>query len=174
ATAVLAHGDDTTPVTTERLREIARLIQSCRPGSIWRIGLSEPVDVIGLHTALTQARYALAGTHTATPSSPQVARLRDLDGLEMLLAGIPGHVRDVYRETVLGPLTRAGRGSGAMLLETLEAFLAHDCSWTRTAEALHVHINTVHYRVARIETLTGRDLSRLDDRVDLRAALLSR
>ncbi|MFB7276223.1 PucR family transcriptional regulator [Streptomyces hydrogenans] len=174
ATAVLAHGDDTTPVTTERLREIARLIQSCRPESTWRVGLSEPVAATGLHTALTQARYALAGTHAAAPSSPQVARLRDLDGLEMLLAGVPGHVREVYRETVLGPLTRAGRGSGAMLLETLEVFLAHDCSWTRTAEALHVHINTVHYRVERIETLTGRDLSRLDDRVDLRAALLNR
>ncbi|WP_411074206.1 PucR family transcriptional regulator [Streptomyces sp. cmx-4-7] len=61
-----------------------------------------------------------------------------------------------------------------MLLETLEAFLAHDCSWTRTAEALHIHVNTVHYRVERIETLTGRDLSRLDDRADLRAALLCR
>ena len=61
-----------------------------------------------------------------------------------------------------------------MLLETLEVFLAHDCSWTRTAEALHIHVNTVHYRVERIETLTGRDLSRLDDRVDLSAALLCR
>ncbi|MGW3402435.1 PucR family transcriptional regulator, partial [Streptomyces zhihengii] len=61
-----------------------------------------------------------------------------------------------------------------MLLETLETFLAHDCSWARTAEALHVHVNTVHYRVERIEALTGRDLSRLDDRADLRAALLCR
>ncbi|MEU9852387.1 PucR family transcriptional regulator [Streptomyces sp. NPDC047974] len=174
ATAVLANGDDTTRATTERLREIAHLIQSCRPASTWRVGLSEPVAATALNTALTQARYALAGTRTAAPSSPQVARLRDLDGLEMLLAGVPGPVREVYRETVLGPLTRAGRGSGAMLLETLEVFLAHDGSWTRTAEALHVHVNTVHYRVERIETLTGRDLSRLDDRVDLRAALLSR
>ncbi|MFI9121190.1 PucR family transcriptional regulator [Streptomyces bikiniensis] len=61
-----------------------------------------------------------------------------------------------------------------MLLETLEVLLAHDCSWTRTAEALRIHVNTVHYRVERIEVLTGRDLSRLDDRVDLRAALLCR
>ncbi|MFD5769035.1 PucR family transcriptional regulator [Streptomyces sp. NPDC127049] len=158
----------------EQLREIARSIQSCRPGSTWHLGLSDPVDASALHTGLAQARYALAGARTEVPASPRVARLRDLGGLATLLAGVPASVREVYRENVLGPLTRAGRGSGAMLLETLEVFLAHDCSWTRTAEALHVHINTVHYRVERIESLTGRDLSRLDDRVDLRAALLSR
>ncbi|GHG12071.1 PucR family transcriptional regulator [Streptomyces zaomyceticus] len=174
ATAVLAHGDDTTHGTTERLREVAHLIQCCRPGSTWHVGLSEPVGPSALNTALTQARYALAGTRAATPPSPRVARVRDLDRLAMLLAGVPASVRDIYRETVLGPLSRAGQRSGAMLLETLEVFLAHDCSWTRTAETLHIHINTVHYRVGRIETLTGRDLSRLDDRVDLRAALLSR
>ncbi|MFI9270714.1 helix-turn-helix domain-containing protein [Kitasatospora sp. NPDC052896] len=50
--------------------------------------------------------------------------------------------------------------------------MAHDCSWARTAQALHVHVNTVHYRVRRIEELTARDLGHLDDRLDLRAALL--
>ncbi|WP_306329627.1 PucR family transcriptional regulator [Streptomyces venezuelae] len=163
-----------TQTTAERLRDVADLIQSCRPGSTWRVGLSEPVPAHGLNTALTQARYALAGARTAVPSVPRVARLRDLDGLALLLAGVPASVREVYRETVLGPLTKAGRGSATMLLDTLEVFLAHDCSWTRTAEALHVHVNTVHYRVDRIQALTGRDLSRLDDRVDLRAALLCR
>ncbi|MFF6884330.1 PucR family transcriptional regulator [Streptomyces sp. NPDC012421] len=176
-TATAAAGTAAAARTAERLREVAHLIQSCRPGSTWHVGLSEPIeatDATALHTGLVQARHALAGARTAAPPSPQVARVRDLDGLEMLLAGVPASVREVFRETVLGPLTRAGRGSGAMLMETLEVFLAHDCSWTRTAEALHVHVNTVHYRVERIETLTGRDLSRLDDRVDLRAALLCR
>ncbi|GGV10216.1 hypothetical protein GCM10010260_56110 [Streptomyces filipinensis] len=47
-------------------------------------------------------------------------------------------------------------------------------SWARTAEALHLHVNTVHYRIQRIEHFTGRDLSRLRDRLDLWAALLCR
>jgi hypothetical protein len=37
---------------------------------------------------------------------------------------------------------------------------------------VHVHVNTVHYRVRRIEQLTGRDLSDVADQADLRAALL--
>ncbi|WP_369265516.1 PucR family transcriptional regulator [Streptomyces sp. R35] len=61
-----------------------------------------------------------------------------------------------------------------MLLETLETFLRCDGSWARTAEALHLHVNTVHYRIGRIEHVAGRDLSRLHDRLGLRAALLCR
>ncbi|MCX5229530.1 PucR family transcriptional regulator [Streptomyces sp. NBC_00233] len=180
--AVLAHETDTTEetaadtadATRDRLREVWPLVQACRPESTWQAGISAPVATpAGLNTALKQARYALAAARTATRPAPRVAGLRDLDGLALLLGGIPDAVREVYRETVLGPLLNGGR-SGAMLLDTLEVFLAHDCSWTRTAEALHIHVNTVHYRVERIETLTGRDLSRLDDRVDLSAALLCR
>ncbi|MCX5297385.1 helix-turn-helix domain-containing protein [Streptomyces sp. NBC_00193] len=32
-------------------------------------------------------------------------------------------------------------------------------------------MNTVHYRIERVEALTGRDLSRLDHKLDLYAAL---
>ncbi|MGE6738544.1 helix-turn-helix domain-containing protein, partial [Streptomyces sp. NPDC059900] len=35
-------------------------------------------------------------------------------------------------------------------------------------------VNTVHYRIERVQDLTGRDLSRLDHKLDLRAALLCR
>lgn len=62
----------------------------------------------------------------------------------------------------------------AVLLSTLETFLACDRSWARTAQELHLHVNTVHYRIQRIEHFTGRDLSRLRDRLDLWAALLCR
>ncbi|MFI6406360.1 helix-turn-helix domain-containing protein [Streptomyces sp. NPDC050548] len=62
----------------------------------------------------------------------------------------------------------------AVLLGILETFLACDGSWARTAEALHQHVNSVHYRIGRIECFTGRDLSRLYDRLDLWAALLCR
>ncbi|MGW6707019.1 PucR family transcriptional regulator [Streptomyces sp. NPDC054956] len=65
----------------------------------------------------------------------------------------------------------AGGARGRDAAQTLEVFLANNCSWTRTAEALHLHVNTVHYRIERVEALTGRDLSRLDHKLDLYAAL---
>ncbi|MFF3460377.1 PucR family transcriptional regulator [Streptomyces sp. NPDC002730] len=100
--------------------------------------------------------------------------VEDLSTLESLLAGVPDDVRAAYSSRTLGRLLLSGRASHNMLLETLEVFLAHNCSWARTAEALHLHVNTVHYRIQRVEALTGRDLSRLDHKLDLRAALLCR
>jgi DNA-binding PucR family transcriptional regulator len=61
----------------------------------------------------------------------------------------------------------------AGLRETLEAFLDCSGSWSRTAQRLHLHVNTVRYRIGRVEELTGRDLSRLEDRVDVFLALRS-
>ncbi|MFB6840328.1 PucR family transcriptional regulator [Streptomyces sp. NPDC056361] len=173
ATAVVAHDKGAASGVRARLSDVWPLIHACSPDVILHAGASAAAATpAGLNTALTQARYALAAARAAAPSAPRVAGPGDLDGLGRLLAGIPADVRNAYRETVLGPLLGVGRGSGTMLLDTLEVFLAHDCSWARTAEALHVHVNTVHYRVQRIEALTGRDLSRLDHKVDLRAALL--
>ncbi|MFK3734757.1 PucR family transcriptional regulator [Streptomyces sp. NPDC088090] len=175
ATAVVARDPDAGYDVRALLGEVWPLLPACRPGAVPYAGVSGPVDAPErLAAALAQARHALAAARAAGPAAPRVAGLGDLDGLGALLAGVPAEVREVYRVTVLGPLLGTGRGAGAMLLDTLEAFLAHDCSWARTAGALGVHVNTVHYRVGRIEALTGRDLSRLDHRADLRAALLCR
>ncbi|MGW6416803.1 PucR family transcriptional regulator [Streptomyces sp. NPDC055055] len=175
ATAVVAHERKAATEVRERLGDAWPLVHACGPDVPLHAGVSAPATAPEqLNASLGQARYALAAARATDPSAPGVAGLGDLDGLGKLLAGIPAGVRNAYSETVLGPLLGAGRGSGTMLLETLEVFLAHDCSWARTAEALHVHVNTVHYRVERIETLTGRDLARLDHKADLRAALFCR
>ncbi|MER5964986.1 helix-turn-helix domain-containing protein [Streptomyces sp. NPDC002057] len=151
------------------------LLHASAPGAAPHAGVSETVAApADLATALTQARYALAAARTSGPEDAGVAGVGDLSGLATLLAGIPHDVRTVYRHTVLGPLLPGGRAAHATLLDTLEVFLAHNCSWARTAEALHLHVNTVHYRIQRVEALTGRDLSRLDHKLDLRAALLCR
>jgi DNA-binding PucR family transcriptional regulator len=38
---------------------------------------------------------------------------------------------------------------------------------------MHLHVNTVRYRIGRVEQLSGRDLARIEDRVDLFLALRS-
>ncbi|ALO06115.1 Transcriptional regulator [Streptomyces venezuelae] len=175
AVAVLAHSPDQDFDVRARLAEVWSLLHDCRPGAALHAGVSDPVSSpVELPSALAQARYALAGARTTPSSTARVAGLADLAGLRTLLPGIPSPVRRVYLDTVLGPLLRADQGSRAMLLETLEVFLDNNCSWARTAEALHLHVNTVHYRIERIERLIGRNLSRLDDKLDVRAALLCR
>ncbi|UZJ32633.1 helix-turn-helix domain-containing protein [Streptomyces endophytica] len=162
--------EDSTP-----LAEVWPALTACRPQAPLHAGASAPAAAPGdLNSAFQQARYALASARAAAPDGARVTGVEDLGTLAELLAGVPTEVRAAFSSQVLGPLARAGTTSHRMLLETLEVFLAQHGSWARTAEALHLHVNTVHYRIQRIETLTGRDLSRLDHKLDLHAALLCR
>ncbi|MFF7586182.1 helix-turn-helix domain-containing protein [Kitasatospora purpeofusca] len=131
------------------------------------IGPTVPPTAADLRPALVQARYAL----DARPPGG-VGRWASTASLADLLRGIPPEVTAAFHQRLLAPLVDHDRHNTVSLVATLDAFLRHNASWSRTAEALHVHVNTVHYRVKRIEELTGRSLLRLDDRLDLRTALL--
>ncbi|MFF5088590.1 helix-turn-helix domain-containing protein [Streptomyces niveus] len=160
---------------TEPLAAIWPRIAACDPSRPQHAGTGPRADgPENLNGALSQARYALASGRNAAPDTSSVTDAASFTGLAALLTGIPEEVRAAYSRTVLGPLLAADNASSAVLLQTLETFLARDGSWARAAEELHLHVNTVHYRIGRVELITGRDLSRLDDRLDLRAALLCR
>ncbi|MFA1551023.1 PucR family transcriptional regulator [Actinomadura chokoriensis] len=70
---------------------------------------------------------------------------------------------------LLAPLDRKPE-----LLRTLERYLAFDLDRRTTGAALHVHPNTVAYRVRRISALTGLDPARPRDLQLLHAALIAR
>ncbi|MFJ9821703.1 PucR family transcriptional regulator [Streptomyces sp. NPDC101151] len=151
------------------------LVAACAPDVLLHGGLGTPAaDATGLPGALAEARYALSSARSTGPDASSLSDAVTLTTLDTLLTGVPAEVRSAFSRTVLGTLLNTENASAAALLNTLEVFLAHDGSWARTAEALHLHVNTVHYRIQRIEHFTGRDLSRLRDRLDLWAALLCR
>lgn len=92
---------------------------------------------------------------------------------EAVLASVPAPVLSSLRDRLLGPLRDYDARRDAELLATLSSFLACDGSWSLCASRMYVHVNTVRYRISRIESLTGRDLSALADRVDFFLALRS-
>lgn len=101
----------------------------------------------------------------------RVGTFADVSTYRMLL-GL--HERSVLRrfaDDILAPLRRHDEQSGTELERTLRVFLGHDAHWSTTAGDLYIHVNTLRNRVARIGELTGRDVNRLDDRVDLFLAL---
>lgn len=65
-------------------------------------------------------------------------------------------------ERVLAPLLQYDRQKGGELTKTLETYLECNFSRTRTAEKLHLHRNSLNYRLQKIEELLGRDLDSLD------------
>ncbi|UNS95209.1 PucR family transcriptional regulator ligand-binding domain-containing protein [Streptomyces tubbatahanensis] len=128
------------------------------------VGVSEARrGVPGLRTGYFEARQgaqAGPGVHRASPLS--------ITGLLMGNLELPLH--DLGR-AVLAPLLRYDEEHHAELTATLRTYLAHDCAPAATAEALTLHRNSLRYRLRLVEQLTGRDLGRLANRMELWLAL---
>ncbi|MER8084656.1 PucR family transcriptional regulator [Streptomyces sp. NPDC058316] len=124
----------------------------------------------GLRGALEEARHARR-VAAARPGRVCAAGHHELASHVLLLPFVPDDVRRAFTARLLDPLRDYDRRHRAELIPTLETFLDCDGSWTRCAARLHLHVNTLRYRVGRIEQLTGRDLSRLEDKLDFFLAL---
>ncbi|MFJ2775781.1 PucR family transcriptional regulator [Kitasatospora sp. NPDC087315] len=160
------------PVPADALRELlAPLEAGLGPEGRITLGVSAPAsEAGGLRGALEEARHARR-IAAARVGRVCVAGPEELASHVLLLAAVPDEVRRAFRGRLLDKVIGYDLEHQADLVRTLEAFLRSDGSWTRCAAQLHVHVNTLRYRIGRIEELTGRDLSRLEDRVDFYLAL---
>ena len=86
--------------------------------------------------------------------------------LEVLLDEIRPEMREDYLSRTIRELMPYGE-----LLETLSMYFSCNLSRKDTAELLHIHINTLHYRLKRIEDLTRLNPRKLIDLVILYLAL---
>ncbi|OON80652.1 PucR family transcriptional regulator [Streptomyces tsukubensis] len=135
------------------------------------LGVSAPVhSAEALRGALEEARHARR-VAAARPGPVCAAGHQELASHVLLLPFVPDDVRRAFTARLLDPLRAYDQRHRAELIPTLEAFLDSDGSWTRCAGRLHLHVNTLRYRVGRIEQLTGRNLSRLEDKLDFFLAL---
>ncbi|WP_282935799.1 helix-turn-helix domain-containing protein [Paenibacillus sp. RC67] len=73
----------------------------------------------------------------------------------------------LYENSGLRKLRGYDTEHNSCLLETLDVFLNHDSSLKDTADALHIHINTLNYRLKRITEIGGIDLKNMDHKVSL-------
>lgn len=136
------------------------------------IGLSDAAPLSGLVGMWDEARHA-QGLAARGKEAVSIVEGREITSHVLLLATVPDDIRRTFVNRVLGPVLEYDAEHNAGLLATLESFLECSGSWNRAAQAMHLHVNTVRYRIGRVEDLTGRDMSRLEDRVDVFLALRS-
>ncbi len=135
------------------------------------VGLADPVrSPEGLCGALEQARHT-AALAQPRPGGVDVAEPDHLVSHRMLLAAVPPDVSKAFRTRVLDPLLEYDARHRSDLVATLRRFLECDGSWRQCAASMHLHVNTVRYRMRRVEELTGRDLRNPLDRMDLALAV---
>lgn len=131
------------------------------------VGLSRPFPAgDSLAVARREARWALsraleAGRATVSYGEDRTERwlTSDIEDLRALV------------EQVLGAVTRYDATHGSGLLTSVRVWLEHDRQTERAAKALHVHPNTLLYRVRRFEEISGRSLASTESLAEVWLAL---
>jgi purine catabolism regulator len=135
-------------------------------GGSARIGVSQKLASLSrFQDAVREATWALSVADRRETALSYYGReshwigLSDVDDAHALV------------DRVLDPLRRYDAAHGSDLVMTLDAFLRHRRSWQATADVLHVHRQTVLYRLRRISELTGLDPAETEALVELWTAL---
>jgi sugar diacid utilization regulator len=115
------------------------------------IGISDAVDDLA---ALAGARgRALIAVTTNAETGAAVTLFDELRGLSDVAQRLPPALARELVESTLGPLRAHGD-----LVATLHAYVAHGGRQRETAEALHIHPNTLLQRLRRCAELGGPDV----------------
>lgn len=141
-------------------------------GSDPTLGVGSPgVGADGLGRSIDESLVSIALARSR-PEGDRIVGRGQIGSIAHVLGVVDREILAGYRATILGPVERWDTDRGTELGRTLQVFLENGCRWRVTAAALHIHHNTLRYRLQRVEELTGRDLDLVADRLDLQVALL--
>jgi DNA-binding PucR family transcriptional regulator len=130
---------------------------TCRQPGEYAPAFTIARDAIGL-----VRRLGRAGT---------VVSVADLGPYALLLRASDPADLEAFARRALAPLVDHDARHGGELVATLRAYLAEDRVQRRAAARLSIHVNTVVYRLRRIEELLGTSLTRPDTVFDLTLAI---
>lgn len=148
--------DISSKTLNQQLRKFMEAVQQQMGMRIFA-GCGQSVSATELHISLEQAGRA---SEITNPETPLVFE-EDMR-LEMLLSELDNDTKLQFVERTIRPLKK-----DSFLIETLQAWFENDMSINKASAHLHVHKNTLHYRLKRVEQLTGLNLHQIQDLVQL-------
>lgn len=132
-------------------------------------GLGQMYTIKDLHKSYIEARIALV-LPGLMGKKGFIQRFSDLGIFSFIFSQDEENVKK-YCQKTLGPLVEHDEKTTDELLPTLRKFLDSGLNWKVTADSMFIHVNTLRYRVAKIEQLLDADLSSMNDRVNLYTAI---
>jgi hypothetical protein len=158
-------GNGVTPA--EQARKLARicLASEGQRQTVTGAGIGGPcLSAAEIARSYAEARRALAASRRIGQAGT-ISVFAEL-GIHRLLLRVPevGDLRS-FADEVLGVLAEEERSTGINYQATLSAYFRENGSPARASQRLHVHANTVSYRIRRIEELTGLSFSVHRDRL---------
>ena len=177
ASAVVLVPEDAAPDLAGAERVASLLLEVAAPAlrpATASVGIGNIArSVAELARSHLEARQALRLSRRAGTQS-RVTSYRALGAFRLLLEVQSPDALRAFVAEVLGPLLKYAESRETPLLETLEALAA--ARWVRRAAArsLGIHINSMSYRIERIEALTGLSLDDPETRVAVAIAIRAR
>jgi purine catabolism regulator len=173
-TLAIALPRTTVPTTDDALELAERLrvrLSSLLGDTRVTIGLGRHhPGIAGLATAYREADQALA-IGRALLGGGRSVHFEHL-GVQRLLFQLRDNPELAsFYDDLLGRLQAHDERQGAELVNTLEAFFECHGNHVRTAQRLHLHRNTLLYRLERARTVLGADLDDAETRLALQVAL---
>jgi hypothetical protein len=114
---------------------------------------------------------ALPDGEASSAGEPGGGPVRTAERLATVILLQDRELARTFADARLAPLRRLPPGERDRLTQTLNAWLAHQRHTPEIADALHVHPQTVRYRVAKLRELLGDALQTPDGRFELGLAL---
>ena len=169
--AVLGAGDRNHATVHSALSELVATATALAGGKQLAAGIGRRcVSLADYADSFSEASTALELAQRR-PDPGQVLTPADLGLLAVLGRGQQKKpLRDLVTHA-LEPLVAADNQSGSEYLKTLHTYLSADRHLERAACELHVHVNTLRYRLGKIQELLGVDLHDVDARFVLELAL---
>lgn len=131
------------------------------------MGISNPLENLSrLENALQEAKLAFK---KSSKNSPIQYYAED----NYAKYGVPKSLEDAQKLFAfnLGSLHEQDETKNTRYLHTLKVFLENDRAWERSAKQLHIHKQTLVYRMQKIQEITGRKTDSIEDIVELWIAL---
>jgi PucR family transcriptional regulator, purine catabolism regulatory protein len=167
--ALLATGDSPSARLIGQLREWHQELAAGR--RTISVGVGGPgVGPAGLVRALGEASQALVLGQQLFGAG-RLAAFADLGIFAFLLRSQSPTSLYEFHASVLGRVAAYDGAKDAELIQTLEAYFASRCSPDATAKRLHLHRNSLLYRLRRIEEIAGVRLDDPETRLLLQLAL---
>jgi len=136
------------------------------------VGCSAPlIGIAGAVRGLQQAKAAcIAARRTSRPDAG-AGLFDDLSGQLRLLDGLDAEALGDIVQRTFAPLLDYDAHHRTALCQTLRTLFEHGLAVQETADALHIHRNTLQKRLTHAERLLAIDLNDLDAVVDVRLGL---
>jgi carbohydrate diacid regulator len=160
----------TTTNTIKYLKEQAELINhtisSYLPGKNITLGVGQYYpELAGLRKSYEDAKLALTVGQRIWGSG-RIYHIKDV-GMYITLSGATPDRKAELAHQILAPLMR-----DEQLFKTVSSFLSKGLNLTDAAEELHIHRNTLIYRLDKTQKLIGLDPRHFDDALQIKLGLM--